>query len=95
MMMYRQCTTIGMNKEKATVKEVLLIVLCFAIALGIRIFLAVFGEMVIADDLNCFQSAVIQENATQPLMTSGVTFAYTERLSDVFRLTGNRPEAVI
>lgn len=95
MMMYRQCTTIGMNKEKATVKEVLLIVLCFAIALGIRIFLAVFGEMVIADDLNCFQSAVIQENATQPLMTSGVIFAYTERLSDVFRFTGNRPEAAI
>ena len=55
MMMYRQCTTIGMNKKTIPVKETILIFLCFAIGMGIRIFLLFSGKMPVTDDMHFFK----------------------------------------
>lgn len=90
MMMYRQCTTIGMNKKTIPVKETILIFLCFAIGMGIRIFLLFSGKMPVTDDMHFFEFSAIQEKSMAPVMTSGVAFAYSESLSNVFKFVGNR-----
>lgn len=92
MMMYRQCTTIGMSKNSISVKEMILVFLCFAIGMGIRVILLVSGKMPVTDDLHIFELSAIQAESAEPVITSGAAFAYSESLSNVFRFAGNRLE---
>lgn len=90
MMTYRQCTIIGMNNKKTLLKEMILIFLCFAIGMGIRVFLLLSGKAPVADSLHFFELSAIQEKQVTPVMTSGIAFAYSESLTNIFKFTGNR-----
>lgn len=90
MMMYRQCTIIGMNKKSISWKEIIFIVVCFAAAIGIRLFFLLSGEMAVTDDFQYYQASMIKEQMQEPVMTSGIAFAYGESLSDILMFTGNR-----
>lgn len=94
MMMYRRCTIIGMNNISAVVKESSCVILCMAIALGIRIFFMMSGQMAVTDDFGYYQASVIQAEEEEPVLTSGNAFAYTENLSDILKFTGNRMEII-
>lgn len=95
MMMCSQCITIGMNKKQIFFKESILFLLCFVIGIGIRLIIAFSGGVEVTDDMQFFKSSVIQEEQTEPVMTSGVACAYSESLSDVFRFAGNRMSVVV
>lgn len=94
MMMYRRCTITGMNNISISVKESSLAIICLVIAVGIRIFLMVSGNITVTDDFHYYQDAVMQEEAQEPVMTSGVVFAYTQSLSDIIEYAGNRIDVV-
>lgn len=94
MMMYRRCTIIGMNNISISVKESSLAVICLVIAMGIRIFFMMSGNVAITDDFQYYQASVISEEEQEPVMTSGIAFAYTESLSDIFEHTGNRIDVI-
>ncbi len=94
MTMYRQCTIIGMNKRSIYLKEVLLILLCFVMAMGVRIFLLASGKITVIDELQYYQNSLISKEQAEPVITSGAAFAYTEGLSDFLRFAGNRLPAV-
>jgi len=83
-----------MNKRSIYLKEVLLILLCFVMAMGIRIFLLASGKITVIDELQYYQNSLISMEQTDPVITSGVAFAYTEGLSDFLRFAGNRLSAV-
>lgn len=93
-MTYRRCTIIGMNNISAVVKESSCVILCLAIALGIRLFFIISGQMAVTDDFGYYQASVIQAEEEEPVMTSGNAFAYTENLSDILKFTGNRMEII-
>lgn len=94
MMMYRQCTIIGMSKNSTYVKEGLLLLLCFIAAAGIRIFLMVSFEIPVTDEFQYYQASMIRKEVQEPVMTSPAAFAYTQSLSRVFQFIGNRIQAV-
>ena len=88
--MYRRCTIIGMNNISISVKESGLAIVCLALAIVIRIFLMISGDVAVTDDFHYYQASVMQEEEKEPVMTSGVAFAYTQSLSDISKHTGNR-----
>lgn len=94
MTMYRRCTIIGMNNISISVKESCLAILCLAIAIGIRIFLMISGDVAVTDDFHYYQASMMQEEEKEPIMTSGVVFAYTQSLSDISKHTGNRIDVI-
>lgn len=72
--------------------SVLLSVLWGLAVAAIRIVYAILGSQKITDPFGFFSHAMIQEQEREPLLSSGIAYAYTERLSDIFRFTGNRIE---
>lgn len=68
--------------------------LCFVMAMGIRIFLLASGRIEVIDELQYYQNSLISKEQTEPVITSGVAFAYTEGLSGFLRFAGNRLSAV-
>lgn len=94
MMMYRRYTTIGMNNTSISVKEIVLAIVCFVIAVGIRIFFMISGNLTVTDDFLYYQASMIENTVKEPVITSGIAFAYTEALSDIFIFAGNRMDMV-
>lgn len=94
MMMYRRYTTIGMNNISISVKEIVLAIVCFVIAVGIRIFFMISGNLTVTDDFLYYQASMIENTVKEPVITSGIAFAYTEALSDIFIFAGNRMDMV-
>ncbi|MGN0377251.1 MAG: hypothetical protein ACI4ED_06415 [Suilimivivens sp.] len=79
-----------MNKELISVKENIFVILCFVIAVGIRIFLLLSGTIPVTDDFRYYEASMISGYAKEPVMTSGIAFAYVRSLSKVLMFTGNR-----
>lgn len=78
---------------KTKIKELSLIVLCFAAFMGGRLLLLLSGKEAV-NELGYFEAAMIGARQ-EPRLTSGIAYAYTESLSRLFRFTGNKPEAVV
>ena len=93
MMMYRPYTTTTMNK-KSKITAGILFCLIFVLCAGIRGFLLADGHIPLRDDASLYEASMIREEKNEPVMTSGVVFAYTEILTDVLKFTGNKLEAV-
>lgn len=93
MMMYRPYTTTTMNKKRKITAGILFC-LIFVLCAGIRGFLLADGQIPLSDDASLYEASMIREEKNEPVMTSGVVFAYTEILTDVLKFTGNKLEAV-
>lgn len=93
MMMYRPYTTTTMNKKRKITAGILFC-LIFVLCAGIRGFLLADGQIPLRDDVSLYEASMIREEKNEPVMTSGVVFAYTEIVTDVLKFTGNKLEAV-
>lgn len=54
----------------------------------------VSGDITVTDDFHYYQASIVQEEKQEPVITSGVVYAYTQNLSDIFERTGNRIDVV-
>lgn len=89
------------NRIPSVVTDSLLLVFWFVITAGIRIWYFLFSGITIDNGYGYFEAAMIQKLQEQPvfpvhggLLKIGVSHAYIENLSGLFRFTGNRMEAV-
>ncbi|RHV52252.1 hypothetical protein DXB46_00360 [Lachnospiraceae bacterium OM04-12BH] len=82
-----------MNKKRKITAGILFC-LIFVLCAGIRGFLLADGQIPLSDDASLYEASMIREEKNEPVMTSGVVFAYTEILTDVLKFTGNKLEAV-
>ena len=93
MMMCRPYTTTTMNRKRK-ITTGLLFCLIFVLCAGIRGFLLADGQIPLKDEAALYEASMIREEKNEPVMTSGVVFAYTEIVTDVLKFTGNKLEAV-
>lgn len=76
------------------IKKNILFVISFVIFVGLRIGYRLTDSMMV-DSYGYFERAMIQTKEQSISLTdSGVAYAYTEALTDLFRFVGNRMEAV-
>lgn len=88
------------NRIPSVVTDSLLLVFWFVITAGIRIWYFLFSGITIDNGYYYFEEAMIQKLQQQPVfpvhgqLKIGISHAYIENLSGLFRFTGNRLEAV-
>ncbi len=64
-------------------------------AAAIRILYFLFGGGVPADTYEYYAGAMVRAGDTEPILTSGIAYAYTENLSKLLTFFGNRIEPVV
>ncbi len=64
-------------------------------AAAIRILYFLFGGGVPADTYEYYAGAMIRTGDAEPVLTSGIAYAYTENLSKLMNFFGNRIESVV
>lgn len=70
--------------------ESIAIVLWLAVTAGIRIRYLLAGNIVVTDQFKYFEAAMIQAEKQEPILSSGIAYAYSKSLSMLFWFTGNR-----
>ncbi len=75
----------------------LLVPLWILAAMGIRLWYFLFGNYHVetVDTYEYFAHAMVRVEKSEPLLTSGIAYAYTERLSDLLAFVGNQLKPVI
>ncbi|MDO4302658.1 MAG: hypothetical protein Q4D94_01975 [Bacillota bacterium] len=76
-------------------KQRLLTVIWILAAAAIRILYFLFGGGIAADTYEYYASAMIRTKEAEPILTSGIAYAYTENLSKLLTFFGNRIEPVV
>ena len=89
-MMCKQYTITGMNKKK----NWLLLLLWFFVAATSRIQYFIFGGRSMLDTYGYFTYAMIRAQKQEPVLNSGLSYAYTRNLSRLLKFTGNLIDAV-
>lgn len=76
-------------------KQRLLTVIWILAAAAIRILYFLFGGGIAADTYEYYAGAMIRTKEAEPILTSGIAYAYTENLSKLLTFFGNRIEPVV
>lgn len=85
MMMYRRCTTTGMNKKKIKLP----IWLWFFITAGSRVLYFWIRRGNAADTYGYFEEAMIRTGRNEAVFRSGLSHAFIQAMSGILRFTGN------
>lgn len=89
-MMCKQYITTGMNKKK----NWLLLLLWFFVAATSRIQYYIFCGRSMVDTYGCFSYAMMRAEKQEPVLSSGLSYAFTNNLSRLLKFTGNLIDVV-